>query len=89
MAMPSHSEDPSAVPVLLEYDVQGTLHVHVLVRRPLLHRDRQLMHGSAEVLDECRTEGRLVDRASLRDKPTHHVAAVTTDVGQLRGVVLS
>ena len=42
MAVPGHPQDPRAVVVLVEYAVQGTLHVHVLVRRPLLHR-----HGEA------------------------------------------
>ncbi len=88
MAVPSHPDDPSAVAVLLKYDIEGTLHVHMLVRRPLLHRDRQIVHGTPEMLGEHGTKRGLVHRASLRDEPTHEVAAVPTDVGQLRGVIV-
>jgi hypothetical protein len=52
MAVTGHPEHSSPFAVLLEHDVESALYVHVLVRRPLLHRDRQLVHGPPEMLGE-------------------------------------
>ncbi|GAA1968400.1 hypothetical protein GCM10009798_31130 [Nocardioides panacihumi] len=67
--------------------VERRLHVDMLVRRPRLLDDRQLVCRHAEMVPDDRAEGGPVGRAGLGDEPPDERAAVAPDVRDLEAVL--
>ena len=83
MPVTGHPDQAVLATGLTQPGVQGSLHVDVLVRRPLLLGDRQPVGGEPEVLGQHRAELRPFGLARLLDEAGHQPPAVATDVGQL------
>ncbi|KQY63973.1 hypothetical protein ASD66_09315 [Nocardioides sp. Root151] len=83
------SDDGGGVSVLFQDYVQGALHIDMLIRRPSLAGDGQVLGGDLEMVSDHRPEGGLVESAGLCHEAAYEVTPNASDVGELRSLTVT